>query len=146
MKLPRVVIADPMSIFRSGVCTLLTKEGGFDVVAAADLDQLVAVVEDECPDLALIDADLPPAGGLLAVEKLFTRFSTCCIVWSFAPTPDMVLAAIRAGLPFHSLSFMSASTVHHCGRRPLPVSRDAATRVSSTPPLRLTRVQRGLSR
>lgn len=97
MRLPRVVIADPMSIFRSGVCTLLTKEGGFDVVAAADLDQLVAVVEDECPDLALIDADLPPAGGLLAVEKLATRFSTACIVWSFAPTPDMVLAAIRAG-------------------------------------------------
>lgn len=97
MRLPRVVIADPMSIFRSGVCTFLTKEGSFDVVAAADLDELLAVVENDGPDLALIDADLPPAGGLLAVEQLSIRFSTCCIVWSFAPTPEMVLAAIRAG-------------------------------------------------
>lgn len=92
-----VVIADPMAIFRSGVRALLTRQGGFDVVDASNLHELLAVVEDERPRLALIDYELPPLGAVRAVEEISSRGSTRSIVWSFSPTPDTVFAAIRAG-------------------------------------------------
>jgi two-component system, NarL family, nitrate/nitrite response regulator NarL len=92
-----VVVADPMTIFRSGVRALLTRHGGFEVVDASDAHELLAVVEDGRPRLALIDYELPPLGALRTVEEVSSRGSTRSIVWSFSPTPDMVFAAIRAG-------------------------------------------------
>lgn len=93
----RVVVADPMTIFRAGVRTLLTRQGGFDVAEASDLDELLATIEHESPDLALIDLELPPHGGLHAVEELSSNCSTRSIVWSFSPAAETVLAAIQAG-------------------------------------------------
>jgi two-component system, NarL family, nitrate/nitrite response regulator NarL len=93
----RVVVADAMTIFRSGVRTLLARHGGFDVAEASNLDELLAASEEERPDLALIDFELPPYGGLRAVEELALRCSTRSIVWSFSPAPESVLAAIQAG-------------------------------------------------
>ena len=97
MRRTRVLVADPIAIFRSGVTTLLERESDFDVVEAADLDQLLDAVEDECPDIALVDLDLPPSGGVTAVTELADRCSTYTIVWSFEPTRASVLAAVRAG-------------------------------------------------
>jgi DNA-binding NarL/FixJ family response regulator len=45
----------------------------------------------------LVDLELPPTGGLRAASWLTQECSTRTIVWSFVPTQDTVLAAIRAG-------------------------------------------------
>jgi two-component system nitrate/nitrite response regulator NarL len=82
-------------IFRSGLRTLLRRDGSFELFEATDLDGLLAVVRDERPELALVDLDLPPAGGLAAVERVAE--ATAVLVWSFEPAAENVLAAIRAG-------------------------------------------------
>jgi DNA-binding NarL/FixJ family response regulator len=91
-----VLVADPQGIFRAGLCMMLTK-AGFDVVEAADLDAVAAAVSERVPDLALVEHDLPPAGGLPAVSLLVGRETPQTIVWSAAPAHADVLAAVRAG-------------------------------------------------
>ena len=97
MKCTRILVADALSIFRAGVRNLLLRESGFEVVEAGTLDGVFAMVDEECPDIALIDLELPPLGGVAAVQALARRCSTCTIVWGFEPSPDTVLSAVRSG-------------------------------------------------
>ena len=55
------------------------------------------MVEQDCPDIALIDLELPPFGGIAAVQQLAKRCSSYAIVWSFEPTRETVLAAVCSG-------------------------------------------------
>ncbi len=93
----RILVADSLRIFRAGVRNLLARESEFAVVEAGSLDELLAVADEECPDIALVDLDLPPLGGVEAVQRLARRCSAYTIVWSFDPSRETVLAAVRAG-------------------------------------------------
>jgi two-component system nitrate/nitrite response regulator NarL len=93
----RILVADSLSIFRAGVHNLLARESDFEVVEAATLDDMLAAVEQECPDIVLIDLDLPPLGGVAAVQRLARQCSTYSILWSFEPSPETVLSAVRSG-------------------------------------------------
>ena len=95
----RVLVADRLRLFRAGVRSLLAREGDFCVVEAGSLEDVLAVTAGRCPDIALIDLDLPPHGGIEAVRRLTESCSTVAytIVWSFEPTPETVLTAVRAG-------------------------------------------------
>jgi len=49
-------------------------------------------------EIALVDLDLPPAGGVTAVRRLAAEYPALrTIVWSLQPPGEVVLAAIRAG-------------------------------------------------
>jgi two-component system nitrate/nitrite response regulator NarL len=93
----RVLVADPATIFRAGVRNLLRRESDFDVVEASSYEETELRLEGGCPEIALIDLDLPPKGAVETVRLLSERCSTYLIVWSFDPTPQSVLAAVRAG-------------------------------------------------
>jgi DNA-binding NarL/FixJ family response regulator len=92
-----ILIADSLQIFRSGVRNLLARQSTFSVDEAATLDEVMGAVELQCPDIALIDLDLPPLGGVAAVQRLAKRSAIYTIVWSFEPTRETVLAAVRSG-------------------------------------------------
>jgi two-component system nitrate/nitrite response regulator NarL len=93
----RILVADPLRIFRAGVRNLLEQESDFEVVEAGSCEELGALVEHDCPDVALIDLDLPPLGGVAAVQRLMRHCSTYTIVWSFDPARETVLSAVRSG-------------------------------------------------
>ena len=93
----RVLVADQATIFRTGVRNLLRRESDFEVVEAATYEEVELRLEAGCPEIALIDANLPPNGGVEAVRALTECCATYLIVWSFDPTPESVLAAVRAG-------------------------------------------------
>jgi two-component system, NarL family, nitrate/nitrite response regulator NarL len=93
----RILVADPLRIFRAGVRDVLAREGDFQAVEAGSLDEVLKAIDGRCPDIALIDLDLPPLGGVAAVERLAQICSAYMVVWSLEPTPDAVLAAVRAG-------------------------------------------------
>ena len=93
----RVLVADPVTIFRTGVRNLLRRASDFEVVEASSYEEAELRLEGGCPEIALIDLDLPPKGGVEAVRLLSERCSTYLIVWSFDPSPQSVLAAVRAG-------------------------------------------------
>jgi DNA-binding NarL/FixJ family response regulator len=57
----RVVIAEDLALLRDGLTRLL-RDNGFDVVGAVrDGDALLAAVESERPDIAIVDIRLPPS-------------------------------------------------------------------------------------
>jgi DNA-binding NarL/FixJ family response regulator len=93
----RILVAEPLRMFRAGVRNLLERESDFEVVEASTLDEAIRAARDHCLDVALVDLGLPPLGGVTAVRRLTTTGSTFTIVWSFQPSRETVLAAVRAG-------------------------------------------------
>jgi two-component system nitrate/nitrite response regulator NarL len=93
----RVLIADPLPLFRAGVRNLLRREADLEVLEATDTEEAVRVLEGACPDIALIDLDLPPAGGLALVTQMRARCNTHIVVWTLEPTREAVLDSITAG-------------------------------------------------
>lgn len=90
-----VTVADPLPIFRAGVGTCLRREGDFEVTEAATLRE---TLESACSaDVVLVDVDLPPEGGVVAVERLTEESTARIAVWSLAPDGEAMLAAVRAG-------------------------------------------------
>jgi two-component system nitrate/nitrite response regulator NarL len=127
----RVLVADSLRIFRAGVRSLLERDSDFEVVEAGTLDEVLDAVAHQCPDIALIDLDLRPLGGVAAVQKLAKRCSTYMIVWSFEPSRETVLAAVRAGA--HGFLHKEISpdglvrALHGVVQGEAPLSRDLAT-------------------
>ena len=96
MKRTRVLVADPVRIFRASVRDLLQREGDFEVVEAAQLADL-ETLRDNPPDIALIDLHFPPLGAVTALSWLRSRCHSHNIVWSFEPSRDVVLGVMQAG-------------------------------------------------
>jgi DNA-binding NarL/FixJ family response regulator len=68
----RVIVADDSAVIREGVVRILT-EGGADVVAQArTADELLALVDELVPDIAVVDIRMPPSdtAGLRAAVRI----------------------------------------------------------------------------
>jgi DNA-binding NarL/FixJ family response regulator len=126
-----ILVADALPIFRAGVRNFLGRESEFDVVEAGDLDEVLAAVDEQCPDIALIGLDLPPSGGVAAVAALSERCATHAIVWSFEASRETVLAAIRAGASGYLHKEISPSglvrSLRGLTRGEAPLARDLAS-------------------
>jgi DNA-binding NarL/FixJ family response regulator len=75
----RVVIAEDTALLRQGLARLLT-EAGIEVCGeAGDGEELLALVDVERPDVAIVDIRMPPTNrdeGLVASEAIRERFPT----------------------------------------------------------------------
>ena len=58
-----ILVADDDDDIRALV-TLRLQRFGFEVVAAADGEQALALARDRCPDLAILDVTMPGLTGL----------------------------------------------------------------------------------
>jgi two-component system nitrate/nitrite response regulator NarL len=97
MRRTRVLIADALPLFRAGVRNLLRRESDLEVLEAKDAVEAERVLATGFAELALIDLDLPPAGGLDLVRRVRDRSSTHLIVWTLEPSRELVLESITAG-------------------------------------------------
>ena len=69
----RIVIAEDGALFREGLVRLLEEAGHHVIAAVADADALLRAVEDDVPDLAVIDVRMPPTltdDGARAAQEL----------------------------------------------------------------------------
>jgi DNA-binding NarL/FixJ family response regulator len=94
-----LILADPGPMFRLGLRVLLREYEEFEIHEAGDLATLVALAgRARAPATALIDLDLPPAGGAAAVTSI--RDSVAApVVWCSGSrlTPDVVYELVRCG-------------------------------------------------
>ena len=94
--MPRALVVDDNAINLELISLLLEAEG-FDVVAASDAEQALQVVENQLPDLFVLDVQLPGMSGLDLLRKLRSRHdtSTICavVVTSYAMDADRAVAA-----------------------------------------------------
>jgi DNA-binding NarL/FixJ family response regulator len=79
----RIVIGEDSALFREGLARLLEDAGHEVVGRAGDAVALVAAVEEQRPDLAIIDVRMPPDGtddGARAAKELRSRDADLAIV------------------------------------------------------------------
>jgi len=96
------VVADADLVLRTAARHVLAKSGEFVVFEAADLDELRVVVAERQPQVALIDVDLPPSGGVHAVGAL-GEYPPRAVVWGLPPKPESVLSTVSA----HTYGFLA---------------------------------------
>lgn len=95
----RIVIADDHTILREGLCSLLTAEGSFDVVAQADngREALRAVIKHK-PELILMDLSMPRTNGTEAIRHIKKRHpETKVIALTVHKADEYINAALAAG-------------------------------------------------
>jgi len=79
----RVVIAEDAVLLREGLIRLLAERGHEVVAAAGDAAELVAAVEREQPDIAIVDVRMPPTftdEGVRAALELRVRFPELAVL------------------------------------------------------------------
>ncbi|MGN6799950.1 MAG: response regulator transcription factor [Gaiellaceae bacterium] len=98
----RIIVADDHYLVREGVRRLLETQPEVEVVAAcADLDELLAAVDAERPDVVLTDIRMPPTGideGIQAAERLRASHPDAgVIVLSQYAEPKYAIAFLEGG-------------------------------------------------
>jgi DNA-binding NarL/FixJ family response regulator len=100
---PRVVIVDDHDLFRAGVRAELGEE--VEVAAdAAGVEEAVAVIEREDPDVVLLDVHMPDGGGVEVIRRVLAAREDATgrpvvrfLALSVSDAAEDVIAVIRAG-------------------------------------------------
>jgi len=95
--LVRILLADSQSRVRFALRSMLEEQSGLVVVGeATDYRELLAQVEATCPDLMLLDWDLP---GMVKVDLLAAQQRTCPAlhVIALSSRPEVEQEALAAG-------------------------------------------------
>ena len=95
----RVVIGEGSHAYRLALRTVLDEEDDLTCVGAAgNVDELLAIAEQNRPDVAVVDVHLPP-GGIEAVALGLDRANVSCrlIALTAMPSAAAFITALRAG-------------------------------------------------
>ncbi|WP_217255156.1 response regulator transcription factor [Streptomyces sp. AC602_WCS936] len=95
----RVVIVDDEQLVRMALRLVIDGEPDLTVVAeAADGDAAITVVDEQRPDVVLMDVRMPGRDGLSATRELLTRPTPPRVLMlTTFDSDDLVLGALRAG-------------------------------------------------
>jgi len=99
---PTVIVADDSAVVREGVARILSS-GGFEITGQArSADELLEMVAQDPPDLAVVDIRMPPSAnaGLLAAERIRELYGSevRVLVLSQYLEPDYALRLLGAGV------------------------------------------------
>lgn len=95
----RIVLADDHTVMRSGLRLLLEREPDFSVVGEAqDGREVLRVVDEESPDVVVMDIAMPNLNGIDATCRIMdSRPRTAIIILSMHSDEAYVLRALKAG-------------------------------------------------
>src|SRR6185369_3159114 len=95
----RVAIADDHSLVRQGLRRYLDMADGIEVVGeAANGKELLALIEKETPDIALVDIRMPEMDGLEAARQIRDGFPDVGVIMLTAyDDRPFVVEAVRSG-------------------------------------------------
>ncbi|MDH5673749.1 MAG: response regulator transcription factor [Myxococcales bacterium] len=94
-----VIILDDHVVFREGLRALIECQGDFDVVGeAGDGQQGVSLVRLLAPDVAVVDLNMPRAGGIEVIARIRgAGLATRALVLSVYDDDQTLRAAMEAG-------------------------------------------------
>lgn len=95
----RLVLADDHEVTRTGFVALLAGNPEFEVVGQArDGEEALALCEQLCPDIAILDIRMPRLNGLGAARLLQQRQPEVkVVIFTMDDSPDHLEAAMTAG-------------------------------------------------
>jgi two-component system, NtrC family, response regulator AtoC len=92
----RILILEDDDLLRQVTAERLEREG-YSVVAAANLAEARALLDQQTPDLAVLDIQLPDGLGTDLLEELTRSGDTVCVMMSAHATVQSAVGALRAG-------------------------------------------------
>jgi DNA-binding NarL/FixJ family response regulator len=97
----RVVLADDAAVLRDGLARVLAGAGVEVAAQAGTAEELLAAVDEQRPDVAVVDIRMPPTGtdeGLVAAERIAERHPrTGVLVLSQHVDPAYALRLLESG-------------------------------------------------
>ncbi|MCL4396514.1 MAG: response regulator transcription factor [Chloroflexi bacterium] len=95
----RVLVADDHALFRQGICALLARRKGIEVVGEAENgEQAVAQVAALRPDVVLMDIAMPVMNGVQATQQIHQEHpETRVLVLTQYESREYVFSLLRAG-------------------------------------------------
>ena len=95
----RILVADDHETFADGVCSLLAKEPGFEVVGkATDGEQATRLCRELQPDLVVMDLSMPKMNGIQATGLVTSQQPTVKVLClSMHADRGYVIGALDAG-------------------------------------------------
>jgi two-component system, NarL family, response regulator NreC len=95
----RIIIADDHSLFRNGIKALLTPDENFTIVGeAADIPELLTLLQEIPADVLLLDISLPSGSGLELLEFVKIEFpSLKCILLTMHEERQYVMQSLKKG-------------------------------------------------
>src|SRR5262249_35015265 len=115
-------VADDYEVVRAGLCTMLSRVEGVEVVAeAADGETAVRLALSESPDLIILNVDLPLLSGIEATRQIVAGLPQArVIICSSDFKETLIEEAMRAGASGYLLT--------RSARTDLPIAIEAVTR------------------
>lgn len=95
----RVVLVDDHTLVRAGLRALIEDLPGFAVIAeGADGEQALALVQEHCPDVLIMDISMQRMSGLQALVQVRAVLPQLpVVILSMHATREFVIGAVRAG-------------------------------------------------
>jgi DNA-binding NarL/FixJ family response regulator len=94
----RVLIADDQALVRGGLHSILSADGGIDVVAeAANGAEAIDLTRRHAPDVVLMDLRMPVVDGIEATRVITGSSAARVIVVTTFDTDEYIYSALRAG-------------------------------------------------
>ena len=134
---PRIVLIDDHALCRNGLADLLRVRGGMDVLAAvADPEELLSVVREQQPDLAVLDLRLPQTDGLTLLRRMRAEgLDTPALILTMSDSEADLSAALRAGVRGYLLKDMEpediVKSIGHAARGELTVAPAMTSKLAS---------------
>lgn len=99
METVRIVLADDHALFRRGLCTLLAKEKGFEVIGEAqDGNEAFEKAKELMPDIVLMDIYMPGRDGLSATRQIKKALpSVKVVILTVSEEDKKLFEAIKCG-------------------------------------------------
>lgn len=114
----KVVVADDHTLMREGVAAVIARQPDMMVAGeAADGLEAIAIVEQEQPDILLLDLRMPKLDGVAVTARLQSQYPDVAIViLSTYDTDDDILRALRAGAKAYLLKDTPPEELANCVR------------------------------
>src|SRR4030042_4939042 len=111
MPAAKIILADDQILFRDCIGQLLRTQDDMRVVAeAGDGQQAVNLAMSYCPDLVLMDINMPRLGGLEAPRRIKEALPETKVIMLTVPeTDDDLFEAIKAGAERYLLQHLKAA-------------------------------------
>ena len=117
MSAPRVVIVDDHHLFRAGVRAELGEQLAV-VGDAGSVEEAVALIRQQQPDVVLLDVHMPDGGGVEVIARIGEQCpSVRFLALSVSDAAEDVIAVIRAGARGYVTKTISAAKLTDAVRR-----------------------------
>ncbi len=95
----RILLADDHNVLREGMRLLLERQPGFEVVGeASDGRETISLVEDQHPDVVIMDIAMPNLNGIEATRRITERSPRVgVVILSMHHDESYVIRSLKAG-------------------------------------------------